>query len=91
MSLCTVISVPSRSMTSQLASSFPAWASHGNPAGFAQISDQTCARIAARARAILSRVLLGQSSSLEAVSFLYQPGVRALPLPGGAGNRAIRT
>ena len=58
-----VISVASRSMTSQPASSFPAIASHGNPAGLAAISDQTCARTRARARAILSSVLLSASSS----------------------------
>ena len=63
--LCAVISVPSRSMTSQPASSFPATASHGNPAGLAAISDQTCARTAARARAILSRVRGSASSSVR--------------------------
>ena len=52
-------------MTSQPASSFPATASHGNPAGVAQISAQTCARIAARARAILSRVAGSASSSVR--------------------------
>jgi hypothetical protein len=50
LSLRAVISVASRSMTGHPASSFPAMASHGNPAGVAAISDQTCARTAARAR-----------------------------------------
>ena len=39
MSLCAVISVASRSMTSQPASSFPAIRSHGNPAGVAAALD----------------------------------------------------
>ncbi len=52
-------------MTSQPASSFPAMASHGNPAGLAAISDQTCARTVARARAILSRVRGSASSSVR--------------------------
>ena len=60
-----MISVPSRSMTSQPASSFPATASQGNPAGVAQISGHTCARTAARARAILSRVRGSASSSVR--------------------------
>ena len=54
--LHAVISVASRSVTSQPASSFPATASHPNPAGLAQISDQTCPRAAARTRALLSAV-----------------------------------
>jgi hypothetical protein len=65
LSLRAVISVASRSMTSQPASSFPAMASQGNPAGVAQISCHTCARIAARARAILSRVAGSASSSVR--------------------------
>jgi hypothetical protein len=65
LSLCAVISVASRSMTSQPASSFPAIRSHGNPAGVAAISDQTCARAAARTRAILSRVRGSASSSVR--------------------------
>ncbi len=65
MSLRAVISVASRSMTSQPASTFPATASHGNPAGLAQISCRTCARTAARARAILSRVAGSASSSVR--------------------------
>ena len=40
-------------------------ASHGNPAGVAQISDHTCARNRARARAILSRVRASASSSVR--------------------------
>ena len=60
-----VISVPSRSMTSQPASGFPVTASHGNPAGLAQISDHTCTGIAARARAILSKVRGSASSSVR--------------------------
>jgi hypothetical protein len=58
-----VISVASRSMTSQPSSSFPATASQGNPAGVAQISFQTCART--RTRAILSRVAGSASSSVR--------------------------
>jgi hypothetical protein len=65
LSLRAVISVASRSMTSQPASSFPAMASHGNPAGLAQISCHTRARTAARARAILSRVRASASSSVR--------------------------
>ena len=65
MSLRAVISVPSRSMTSQPASTFPAMASHGNPAGLAQISDQTCARTRARTRATLSSVAGSASSSVR--------------------------
>ena len=65
MSLYAVISVASRSMTSQPASSFPAMTSHGNPAGPAQINDQTCPRTAARTRAILSRVRGSASSSVR--------------------------
>ena len=52
-------------MTSHPASSFPAMASHGNPPGDEQISCQTCARTAARARAILSRVRASASSSVR--------------------------
>jgi len=40
-------------------------ASHGNPAGVAAISDQTCARTAARTRATLSRVRGSASSSVR--------------------------
>ena len=40
-------------------------AGHWNPAGLAPISDHTCARIAARARAILSRVVGSASSSVR--------------------------
>ena len=65
LSLCAVIKVASRSMTSQPARTFPAMASHGNPAGLAQISDHTCARTAARARAILSKVAGSASSSVR--------------------------
>jgi hypothetical protein len=65
LSLYAVISVASMSITSQPASSFPATASQGNPAGLAQISCQTCARIAARARAILSSVAGSASSSVR--------------------------
>jgi histidine ammonia-lyase len=46
------------SMTSQPASLFPAMTSHGNPDGVSPISVQTCARILARARAILASVLV---------------------------------
>jgi hypothetical protein len=60
-----VITVASMSMTSQPASSFPAICSHGNPAGVAAISFQACARTAARARAILSRVRGSASSSVR--------------------------
>ncbi len=60
-----MISVASRSMTSQPASSFPAIASHGNPVGLAAMRDQTCARTLARTRAILSSVLLSASSSVR--------------------------
>ena len=52
-------------MTSQPASTFPAMASHGNPAGLAQISDQTCARTLARTRATLSSVAGSASSSVR--------------------------
>ena len=52
-------------MTSQPASTFPATSSHGNPPGLAQISDHTCARTPARARAILSRVRASASSSVR--------------------------
>ena len=52
--LDAVISVASRSITSQPASSFPAMASHGNPAGACSISVHTCARALARAQAIRS-------------------------------------
>jgi len=60
-----VISVASMPVTSQPASSFPAIASHGNPAGLAAISGQTCARTLARTRAILSRVAGSASSSVR--------------------------
>ncbi len=53
------------SITCQPASSFPATDSHGNPAGVAAISDQTCARTAARTRATLSRVRGSASSSVR--------------------------
>jgi hypothetical protein len=56
LSLCAVISVASRSMTSHPASSFPAIRSHGNPPGVAPASFHTWSRILARARATLSRV-----------------------------------
>jgi hypothetical protein len=52
-------------MTSQPASSFPAIWSHGNPARVALIIDHTCARTAARARAILSSVRGSASSSVR--------------------------
>jgi len=52
-------------MTSHPASTFPAMASHRNPPGLAAMSDQTCARTAARARAILSRVRGSASSSVR--------------------------
>jgi hypothetical protein len=65
LSLRAVISVPSRSMTSQPASTFPAMASHGNPPGLAAISDHTCARTRARTRAILSSVAGSASSSVR--------------------------
>ena len=52
-------------MTSQPVRIFPATSSHGNPAGLAAISDQTCARTAARTRAILSRVAGSASSSVR--------------------------
>jgi hypothetical protein len=65
LSLRAVISVPSRSITSQPASSFPAMASHGNPAGLERISDHTCARTRARTRAILSSVAGSASSSVR--------------------------
>jgi hypothetical protein len=56
-----VISVASMSMTSQPARAFPAMTSHGNPAGVPSISFQTCARILARACAILvQRGRIGQ-------------------------------
>ena len=59
------MSVASRSMTSQPASSFPPAASPGNPAGVAQISAQTCARTRARTRATSSRVRGSVSSSVR--------------------------
>jgi hypothetical protein len=52
-------------MTSQPASSFPAMTSHGNPAGVAAISSQTCARALARTFAILPRVAGLASSSVR--------------------------
>ena len=60
-----MIGVAPMSITSQPASSLPAMASHGNPAGLAAISDQTCARSLARTRAILSRVAGSASSSVR--------------------------
>ena len=52
-------------MTSQPASTFPAMASHGNPAAVPSISCHTCARTFARARAIRSRVRGSASSSVR--------------------------
>ena len=51
---CAVTRVASMSMTSHPARVFPAMASQGNPAGVSWISFQACARVLARARAILS-------------------------------------
>ena len=56
MSLYAVISVASMSMTSQPVRVFPAMASHGKPDGVSSISFHTCARIFARACAILASV-----------------------------------
>ena len=52
-----MISVASMSMTSQPARVFPAMTSHGKPEGVSWISFHTCARILARACAILASVL----------------------------------
>ena len=65
MSLYAVISVASMSMTSQPASSFPAMASHGNPARVAPISATRARGPLARARAILSSVRASASSSVR--------------------------
>jgi hypothetical protein len=51
-----VIRVPSMSMTTQPARTFPATASQGNPAGVCAISSHACLRVLALACAILVRV-----------------------------------
>ena len=66
--------------TSQPASSFPAMASHGNLAGIAQISCHTCARAAARAQAVLSKVAGSGSSSVRRT--VVSDGAAPRPVPG---------